>query len=142
MSAHDEIMARMAANMPEGLELELPPKVFVDMGAEMRRFEDQTLVVRFPVLERYQNPMGFMQGGVLSALIDNTMGPLSFLVAPPSVTSTLTTTFIRPVLPIDAWVEVTARVVERTSRQLIMDAEVVNPAGKRIAVAHAIAVIL
>ena len=58
--------------------------------------EGQTLSVRFPVKERYQNAIGHMQGGMIVATIDNTLGPLSFLVAPPSVTTQLNTSVHPP----------------------------------------------
>lgn len=138
----DDVMQKMRARLPEGMNLKVPPNVFEDMEAQVVSFAGTELKVRMPVKERYQNPMGHMQGGIIVAAIDNCMGPLSYLVAPPSVTSSLSTTYIRPVTPKDAYIEVRAWVVERTARQLIMDAEVTNPAGKRIAVAHAIAVIV
>lgn len=136
----DELMARMRGNMPDadGVTLELPPKVFVDMGGAFVAYEEgRALTARFPILARYQNPMGFMQGGIIAAVIDNTIGPLSFLVAPPSVTAQLNITYVRPVMPDDAYVEVEGRVVERTRTQILLAARVSNPAGKLVAIAQA-----
>ena len=141
----DELMARMLANAPNptGVTLELPPKVFVDMGGAFVAYEEgRALTARFPMLARYQNPMGFMQGGIIAALIDNTIGPLSFLVAPPSVTAQLTITYVRPVMPDDAYVEVEGRVVERTRTQILLAARVSNPAGKLVAIAQATCTLL
>ena len=56
----------MRQQIPDGVELDLPPKSFIDMQAEMVAFEPgQSLTVRFPVLERYHNPMKMMQGGFI-----------------------------------------------------------------------------
>jgi len=97
----------------------------------------ETLVVRMPVRERYQNPMRLMQGGYLCAAIDNTLGPLSFLVAPPSVTTQLTTHFLRPVDPSIEYIEVEGRLAERAGRQLFLEATVRLPNGKTAARAQA-----
>jgi uncharacterized protein (TIGR00369 family) len=142
----DELLAQMRANalsgmpvgMADGVTLELPPKVFVDMGGAFVAFEEgRALTVRFPNLARYQNPMGFVQGGIIAAVIDNTIGPLSFLVAPPSVTAQLNLTYVRPLTPDDAFIEVEGRVVERTRTQILLAARVSNPAGKLVAIAQA-----
>lgn len=125
--------------------LQIPPPVFEDMGAEVRDYrpgEAEThlgaaLVCRFPVRERYQNPMGVMQGGVVAAAVDNVIGPLSYLVAPPSVTAHLALTYLRPVTPDLDWVDVEARLVSRAGRQLVFDASVRAPDGAELAVARA-----
>jgi uncharacterized protein (TIGR00369 family) len=137
----DDLLATMEAAGAAGLRL--PPPVFTELGGEFRAYDPdaQTLVVRFPVEERFQNPAGFLQGGIIAAAIDNAVGPLSYLVAPPSVTSQLDTTFLRPVSPADAFVEVEARLVERSGRQLVLDARVTNPAGETVALARATCVI-
>jgi acyl-coenzyme A thioesterase PaaI-like protein len=78
------ILDRLAAGVPEELRKRLPPPCLVDMQAEPVEYVDgERLVMRFPVLERYRNPFGFMQGGFVLAALDNTMGPFSFLIAPP-----------------------------------------------------------
>ncbi|MDX1993058.1 MAG: PaaI family thioesterase [bacterium] len=126
-----EVMLQQKA---ENAGLEIPPKVFLDMEGEMLEYiEGKSLRVRFPVKERYQNPLGYMQGGMIVAAMDNTIGPLSYLVAPPSVTTQLNTSYIRPVTPQDAYIEVVAILVERTRRQIFLSAEAMNPAGKRVA---------
>ena len=138
-----ELMAQMGRMMPPGSNIELPPKVFVDMEGEFVDYQEgQTLTVRFPVKARYQNPMGHMQGGMIVAAIDNTLGPLSFLVAPPSVTTQLNTSYIRPVTAQDEHIIITGRVLERTRSQLFMMAEVSNAVGKLVAVSYATCSIL
>lgn len=140
----EAILDQLRARMPDGSSLQIPPPVFEDMDGELLRYdpEAKVLVARFPVLDRYQNPLGTMQGGILVALVDNTLGPLSYLAAPPSVTTQLNTTYIRPVTPKDAYVEVEGRVTEQAGRQLFMTAHVTNAQGKLLAISHATCQIL
>ena len=140
----DEIMRRFAAAIPPSTEVELPPKCFVDMEGEFVFFDEESkrLTARFPVLERYQNPLFTMQGGLIVAAIDNTVGPLSWLVAPPSVTTQMNTSYIRPVIRDDDYILVEGAVDEVTRRQLFLSARVTNPAGKLVAVCHATCAII
>ena len=138
-----KLMEVMASQGAAGLKL--PPPVFVDMETEVRDYrpgsgDDQigaSMTARFPVLERYQNPMGVMQGGMVAAAVDGVIGPLSYLVAPPSVTSQLTMTYLAPAGEGTEYVDVTARLVSRAGRQLVFDATVTAPDGTEIAVARA-----
>lgn len=133
------VLDRLRRKMPDGADLQLPPPCYDDMEAEAVSYDAdaETLVVRMPVRERYQNPMRLMQGGYLCAAIDNTLGPLSFLVAPPSVTTQLTTQFLRPVDPSIEYIEVEGRLAERAGRQLFLEATVRLPNGKTAARAQA-----
>ncbi|WP_420454517.1 PaaI family thioesterase [Rubrivirga sp.] len=124
-------------------DLRLPPPVLEEMEAEIRDYRPAggdgvgaAMVAWFPVLERYQNPMGLMQGGMVAAAVDNVVGPLSYLVAPPSVTAQLTMTYLAPVTPDLDHVEVEARLVARSGRQLVFDATVSAPDGRALAVAR------
>lgn len=130
--------------VPPGAPLQIPPNCFVEMGGEFLEFDEpgRILRVRFPVQVRWQNPTGAMQGGLIAAVIDNTIGPLSYLVAPPSVTTQMNVTFIRPVLPDCAHVEVVGEVYEQTRSQLHMRAQVRSPQGKLLATATASSVIV
>lgn len=125
--------------------LRLPPPALLDMQADIRDYRPgaadrghvgAALLVRFPVLERYQNPMGAMQGGVVAAAVDNVVGPLSYLVAPPSVTAQLTVTYLAPVSEGAEAIEVEARLVHRAGRQLVFDAVVRGLDGAELAVAR------
>ena len=81
--------------------------------------------------------MGVMQGGMVAAAVDGVIGPLSYLVAPPSVTAQLTMTYLAPASGELAFVEVEARLVSRAGRQLVFDATVTDPDGAELAVARA-----
>ncbi|MFW5748576.1 MAG: PaaI family thioesterase [Chloroflexota bacterium] len=119
-----------ADRMPDVPGLKLPPPVFELLGGEFLETTETSMKARYPVRESYQNPFGYMQGGLLSAIMDNTIGPLSILVAPPSVTTQFNTTYLRPVTPDDDHLIVVAELLERTRRQLFFKATVYNPAGK------------
>ena len=120
-------------------EFLLPPPVFNFMHGELLEFDPQSayLKVRFPVLDDYLNPYGVMQGGLVAAAADNTLGPLSMLVAPPNVTRTLDMKFSQPVTPDLEHIIVEARLQERDGRRLKFNAEVRDQGGKLLARARA-----
>lgn len=118
--------------LPDGLLL--PPPCLITMQAEPLEYEEgQWLSMRFPVLPEYRNPLGYMQGGFIVAALDNTLGPFSYLIAPPSVTSHLAIEYLRPVPPGTEYVDCVARLTERTSHNLYLSGEVRNPQGKVVA---------
>jgi acyl-coenzyme A thioesterase PaaI-like protein len=116
-----------------------PPPVFAAMQGQFVAFdlEAGTLTARFPVLAHYLNPYGTMQGGMIAAAVDNTLGPLSVLVAPPNVTRRLEMTYGQPVTPEMGRVVVTAQLLTRQDRWLHFKAEVRSPGGQRLARAKA-----
>ncbi|WP_262966610.1 PaaI family thioesterase [Methylobacter psychrophilus] len=125
------IMAKFLELIPPNTGLELPPKVFLDMGGEFIDFvEGKLLTARFPIKERYMNPFGFMQGGIIVAAIDNTIAPLSYVLAPPNITKEINTTFKRPIKSSELFIDVVASMVEKTSSYIILQAEVRNESGK------------
>lgn len=140
----ETLYAQLRKNLPNMQGLQLPPRIFKDMEGEFIGWDEQIpeLVVRFPVRERYQNPLGVMQGGMVVAAIDNTFGPLAFLVAPPSLTMQLNTSFIKSVAPSEAYIEVTARVDLLTKRFLYMSARVTSASGEVLAISQAGCMIL
>ncbi|WAK02114.1 PaaI family thioesterase [Methylobacter sp. YRD-M1] len=86
MQDYLSVKIRKSAGPNTGMEL--PPKIFKAMEGEFLEYvEGQSLTVRFPVKESYSNPFGFMQGGMIMAAMDNTLGPLSLLLLPPSITT-------------------------------------------------------
>lgn len=124
--------------------LQIPPPCSEEMKTEFVAFDEaeRLLAARFPVEARYQNPLGYMQGGFVTAAVDNTLGPLSYLLAPPSVTLQLTTQFLRPVAPDTSHIIVHGRVDEMTKRYLFMSARVLDARDRVLAIAQATAQIL
>ena len=143
MSDVPDINALLRARLPAGVPLQIPPPCLVDMQGEVLEYiEGQSLRLRFPVLKRYQNPMGHMQGGFIVAALDNTLGPFSYLIAPPSVTTALNTQYLRPVPPSEDHIICTAELVERTRNQLHLRGEARNGEGKVLTLCQAVCQIL
>lgn len=118
----------------------LPPPVFAAMGGEFLEvdLDARSLTAQFPVRESYLNPYGTMQGGMVAAAFDNTLGPLSMLVAPPNVTRRLEVTYSRPVTLDVGCVVVKARLVERKERRVFFRADLSGREGPRLARAKAL----
>jgi acyl-coenzyme A thioesterase PaaI-like protein len=121
-------------------EYTFPPPVFAAMQAEFLDYdpEQAMLSVRFPVLENWLNPYGMMQGGMIAAAIDNTIGPLSALVASANVTRHMELKYSQAVTPEAEVITVTARLVERDGRWLTFKAEARDPRGRRLVRAKAV----
>jgi acyl-coenzyme A thioesterase PaaI-like protein len=135
-----EVMVRIKERLGDQIdEFLIPPPVFTAMHGEFLMFDPDmgVLKARFPVLESYLNPYGAMQGGMVAAAIDNTLGPLSMLVAPPNVTRRLELTYSRPVTPDMEFVVVVATLLERDGQQLNFKAEVFDGEGIRLVRAKA-----
>lgn len=139
----DAIEKRLQSAVPAGAPLQIPPPCLIDMQGEPLEYEEgASLTVRFPVLPRYANPLGYMQGGYIVAALDNTVGPFSYLIAPPSVTSSLNTQYLRPVTPGTGFIICVARLTERTRATLYLTGEARNPEGKVVAMCQAVCQIL
>lgn len=127
----DQLLDLLRARLPAGVPLQLPPPCLTDMqGEPLNYVEGESLTMRFPVLPRWRNPLGYMQGGFIAAALDNTIGPFSYLIAPPSVTSQLNLSYLRPVSPTAQALTCTARLVERTKKTLFIAGEARTDDGK------------
>jgi uncharacterized protein (TIGR00369 family) len=132
------ILDLLAASVPPAIRARLPPPCLLDMQPEpVEYLAGERLVMRFPVLERYQNPYGYMQGGYVLAALDNTIGPFSFLIAPPSVTQQVTINYVRPVTPDQGHIVCIATVLERTRRTLYLTGRATGDDGRLFAIAQA-----
>jgi acyl-coenzyme A thioesterase PaaI-like protein len=126
---HDTLFGELIGVLRERLGERLddylfPPPIFVEMRGEFINLdlEGGSLTARFPNLETYRNPYGSMQGGMVAAAVDNTLGPLSVAVAPVNVTRTLEMKYSQPVDPGMAYILVEARLVKREGRKLFFEA--------------------
>ena len=79
--------------------VKLPPPTFVAHAGKILSFEaGKNISVAFPVREFQTNPVGTLQGGILSSFIDDAFGMLCFAsLHRPCVTIDITVNFIRPV---------------------------------------------
>lgn len=130
LTTEDEII-QLLKEKARGTDLRIPPRCFEEMNAELQRYdpETQTLRVRTPVARRYENPIGTMQGGFLCAALDNVFGPLSYLVAPPSATTQMNVTFLRPITREHEHVTVEARPEGRAGKNVQLSGKVLTPDG-------------
>jgi acyl-coenzyme A thioesterase PaaI-like protein len=136
----DWVMQAIQAKLGERVDDYLiPPPVFTVMQGQFVAFDEQegSLKTRFPVLMEYCNPYKAMQGGMIAAAVDNTLGPLSMLVAPPNVTRRLEMKYSRPVIPEMGFIEVQARFLGQEGQLLNFSAEVRDMEGRLLARAKA-----
>lgn len=119
-------------------EINFPPPVFDAMQGEVLDYniETETLINRFPVLPEQLNSYGNMQGGLIAAAIDNTIGPLSMLVSPPNFTRYMTLKYGKVVSPDLGYIYVTARFKEQKKRQLFFEAVVEDSDANKLASAE------
>ncbi|MCR9140957.1 MAG: PaaI family thioesterase [bacterium] len=115
-------------------DMPLPPPSFLEMQGAFEEYRPgESLRVSFPVRPEYDNPMRRMQGGFICAAMDNTMGPLSFLVTGgAAVTLSLNVDFVRGIKAGDTLTCV-ASVLSRSRTNLIMDVEAFDSRGKLVA---------
>jgi len=127
--SQDELLAVLRARFKEARkDVEIPPPVFKIMRAEVIAFDlaAGNLEIRFPILKEQLNPFGNMQGGMIAAMIDNTLGPLSMAVAPPNFTRHLELKYRAPVRPEIKHVIVSGRYSGRKQRRLFFTASLLD----------------
>jgi len=109
----------------------LPPPIFTIMECEVIAYEEteKSLTVKMPLLKQWLNPYGTMQGGMIDTAIDNAVGPLSMLVAPPNMTRTIETKLLKAIGLDVGYIYVTAHLMEQKKRRLIFGARVVDADG-------------
>ena len=141
MSLSEELIAMMQDNL-EGVEhhVQIPPPAFDDMEGEIGKFdqEDSLLTVRFPILQKYLNPFGNMQGGMIAAAVDNAVGPLSMLMAPPNFTRNLEMKYKKTINSDLGHITVIAKFVQQKKRFLYFEATVLDNLGDELATAKAV----
>jgi uncharacterized protein (TIGR00369 family) len=139
----EEINERLG-ELKRNERLKVPPPIFTDMAGEFVSvdLEAKTLTVRFPVMERYQNPMGYMQGGMIAAAVDNAIGPLSFLVANANVTKTMEMNYLRPIPASVTEITVRAAFQSQNGRELVFVADVLRGDGSVLATARSVNILL
>ncbi len=119
-------------------QIVLPPS-FLLMKGEFTSFDvaEQSLQIRFPVLESYLNPYQTMQGGMIAAAIDNVIGPLSMAVAEANMTRNLEVKYHRPITMQDNYIYVRANYLGCEKKFLVFEAVAENEQGLKLASAKA-----
>jgi uncharacterized protein (TIGR00369 family) len=102
--------------------------------------EQGTLRARFQATAQFLNPIGNVQGGLLAAMLDDTMGPALVATLGPdqfAPTLELKVNFLRPAKPGTLLAE--GRVVSKGSSIAFLSGELRDPDGELIATATATA---
>jgi len=110
----------------------LPPPSFELMKCEIIKYDtqEQSLTIRVPVLEDWQNPFGTMQGGLIVGAIDNAVGPLSMLVAGANMTRSVETKYLKAITIDVGMLYVKAQLLEQKKRRLTFDVTVEDEKGE------------
>jgi uncharacterized protein (TIGR00369 family) len=121
-----------------------PPPAAVTLGWELLEVEPEagTIRVAFQAGERFLNPAGVIQGGFLTAMLDDTLGPALVATLPEgqfASTLDLHVQFLRPARPGRFVGE--GRVVKRGKEVCFLAGELIGPEGKAVAVATATSVV-
>jgi len=114
----------------------LPAATFVAHNGKILSFASgKSISVAFPVSEFQTNPIGTLQGGILSSFFDDAFGCLCFAsLHKPCVTIDMTVNFIRTVKP-GSFVVIHAAFKAKGKKLLQVFAEAVNGNEKLVATA-------
>ncbi|HTP04325.1 MAG TPA: PaaI family thioesterase [Nitrospirota bacterium] len=114
----------------------LPAATFVAHNGKILSFASgKSISVAFPVSEFQTNPIGTLQGGILSSFFDDAFGCLCFAsLHKPCVTIDMTVNFIRTVKP-GSFVVIHAVFKAKGKKLLQVFAEAVNGNEKLVATA-------
>jgi uncharacterized protein (TIGR00369 family) len=116
-------------------KVERRPECSVLLDQKTREYiPGKSLVVDYPVAEKFLNLADSMQGGFIVAAFDNTFGQLCYLITEkvPIATIDINTTFHRPIFKNDT-LKITARVQAKGKTTIHLIGEAVNNEGKLIA---------
>jgi uncharacterized protein (TIGR00369 family) len=121
-----------------------PPPAAVLLGWQLLSVDADagTIEVAFTATEQFLNPTGHVQGGLLAAMLDDTLGPALVATLGPgefAPTADLHVQFLRPVRP--GRLVGRGRIVRRGSGVGFLAGELVDESGAVVAVATATAVV-
>ena len=82
-------------------DVKLPPPTFIAHEGKILAFESgKSISLAFPVRDFQTNPVGTLQGGILTSFFDDAFGCLCFAsTRKPCVSIDMTVNFIRPIKP-------------------------------------------
>jgi uncharacterized protein (TIGR00369 family) len=116
------------------------PPAAVLLGWKLERVDPETGTIRvqFEARDEFMNPVGTVQGGMLTAMLDDTMGPAAVAHLGGEVfcqTLELKTSFLRPARPGKLYGE--GRVVHRGRDVVFLEGRLEDADGRLIATATA-----
>jgi uncharacterized protein (TIGR00369 family) len=117
----------------------MPPAAQL-LGWKLRAIDPErgTIHVEFEAREEFLNPIGTVQGGILTAMLDDTMGPAAAALLGGDTfchTLELKTSFLRPARPGKLYGE--GRVVHRGRDVVFLEGRLEDADGRLIATASA-----
>lgn len=112
------------------------PPIAQLLGAEVVAQDGNagTIEMAFTLDERFLNPRGTVQGGIVAAMLDDTMGPAFYNASGGTcvpATIDMTVSFIKPVYP--GRLVGRGRVVNRGKRIAFLEAELFDAKGELLA---------
>jgi len=119
-----------------------PPPAAVLLGWELVAVDPEagTIEMAFHATEQFLNPFGMIQGGMLAAMLDDTLGPALVATLEPGAsapTTDLHVQFLRPARP--GRLVGRGRIVRKGRDVGFMSGELLGPDGEVVAVATATA---
>ena len=90
---------------------------------------------RFRLSSRYQGGSGMIHGGIIALVLDEALGKVCGFYDVRAVTAELNVEYLRPV-KVDDEIMVEAFLVERKDRNLFLDGEIRDIAGRALARGH------
>ena len=116
-------------------DFNIPPQSFLDLEGKIVAYtKNKSIVCLFPVYERQTNATRNLQGGVMTAFLDDTIGPLAFFTAKrPVVTTGMDIHFIRGI-PSGTTAICTAKLISRSKSTMFFQAEAYTEKGKLAAI--------
>jgi acyl-coenzyme A thioesterase PaaI-like protein len=139
--SHNKVVSELKLKFKDSpYEVTIPPPVFVKMNGRVITYDSTLRIMKivFPIMADYLNPFGSMQGGMIAAAIDNTIGPLSMLVAPLNYSRLLEVKYRKQIREDTEFITVIGQYEERKKSQLYFSAKVVDTKANELASAKAI----
>lgn len=132
MTAHQEFL-ELVKKFPKNLQL--PPPTLDELGLEYVEINPgKNLKAKVPFQQRFTNPVGLYQGGILAACIDEVFGPLSFMSAEaPCITLSMNITYLQGFTKEMGHCLIEANVLKKTKNFIFMRADVKSPEGELMA---------
>ncbi|MBT20721.1 thioesterase [Candidatus Poribacteria bacterium] len=141
MGLSEKLIAMMQDNLEEVTHhAQIPPPAFDEMEGKIIKFDQESnmLTVKFPILQKHLNPFGNMQGGMIAAAVDNAVGPLSMLIAPPNFTRNLEMKYKKAINSDLDYITVITKFVQKRKRFLYFEATVLDDLGNELAAAKVV----
>jgi uncharacterized protein (TIGR00369 family) len=132
MTIHKQWLEKLK-NFPG--DLQLPPPTLAELGLEYTEIIPwEKMSAKVPFQKRFVNPVGFYQGGMLGACLDEVFGPLSYVTAGSAcITLSMNLTFLGPFKEEMGFCMIEAVVLKKTKNFIFMRADVKAPNGDLIA---------